>query len=157
MPLLTIADTYDDVVTTVFSSTIVAKVWLATAAIVLALVQVSTAARMWGRLQRVIPIGNRTAARIHRWSGRLAVLCTLPVIFHCVTILGFKTTDLRVAIHSIAGSFVYGVLAAKLLAIRIHRYPGWVIPVLGGTLAVVLAILWLSSSAWYFDSVGFRL
>ena len=35
--------------------------------------------------------------------GRLAFLFTLPVVFHCVFILGFQTGDARVAIHSIVG------------------------------------------------------
>ena len=45
-----VAETYTDLVTTVFSSTIAAKAWLATGAVVLALVQVTTAARIYGRL-----------------------------------------------------------------------------------------------------------
>ena len=99
------------------------KAWLATGAVVLAIVQVLTASRMWGKLQRVVPLSFATSRRIHRWSGRIALLLTLPVFFHCVTILGFRTPDARVAIHSIAGSFVYGVVAAKLLVIRWKGYP----------------------------------
>jgi len=49
-PLADVNDVYTDIVTSVFSSTIAAKAWFATAAVVLALVQVTTAARMWGRL-----------------------------------------------------------------------------------------------------------
>ncbi|MBA2293649.1 MAG: hypothetical protein H0W16_00800 [Actinobacteria bacterium] len=115
------------------------------------------ASRMWGKRQGVVPLSFANARRVHIWSGRLAVLCTLPVFFHCVTMLGFKTPDARVAIHSIAGSFVYGVLAAKLLVIR-HRsrnYAPWVLPVLGGSLAAVLTTLWLTSSLWYFTTVRF--
>jgi hypothetical protein len=157
VPFADVSSTYADIVETVFSSTIAAKAWLATAAIVLAVVQVLTASRMWGRLQRVVPLSFTNARRVHIWSGRLAVLCTLPVFFHCVTMLGFQTPSARVAIHSIAGSFIYGVLAAKLLVIR-HRsrnYAPWVLPVLGGSLAAVLATLWLTSSLWYFTNVRF--
>jgi hypothetical protein len=112
---------------------------------------------MWGRLQRVVPLSFATAKRAHRWSGRLALLLTLPVFFHCVTMLGFQTPDLRVAVHSIAGSFIYGVVAAKLLVIRHHssNYAPWVLPVLGGSLAAVLTMLWLTSSLWYFTNVRF--
>ena len=49
-----VSENYTDLVTTVFSSTIAAKAWLATAAVLLALVQVTTAARM-GR--GVMPAG----------------------------------------------------------------------------------------------------
>ena len=110
VPALDVASQYADLMTTVFSAPIAAKAWFATAAIVLALVQISTAARMWGHLRGIVPLGDATVGVVHRWSGRIAVLCTLPVVFHCVFILGFETTDLRVAIHSVVGSIVYGVL-----------------------------------------------
>jgi hypothetical protein len=110
---------------------------------------------MWGKLRRVVPLSFPTAKRIHRWSGRIAVLLTLPVFFHCVTVLGWKTPDARVTVHVVAGSFVYGVLVAKLLVIRGKGYPHWVLPVLGGSLAGVLATLWLTSALWYFTNVRF--
>ena len=152
---LDVASAYSDALETVFSSAIAGKAWLATLAIALALAQVATGARIYGRLAGVLPFDGGTAARIHRWSGRLAVLVTLPVVFHCVTILGFETTDSRVAIHSIVGSFVYGVLAAKLLVVREHDFPGWLLPVAGGTLFSALAVMWLTSSLWYFTEVRF--
>ena len=157
MPLADVSQTYTDIVESVFSTTIAAKAWLATGAFVLAIVQVLTASRMWGKLQRVVPLSFPTARRVHIWSGRLAVLLTIPVFFHCVTMLGFRTPDLRVTIHSIAGSFIYGVLAAKLLVIRHHsrNYAPWMLPVLGGSLAAVLTTLWLTSSLWYFTDVRF--
>ena len=151
--LLDVNRTYTDVVTTVFSSTIAMKVWFATAAIVLAVVQVSTATRMWGHLEGVIRLPFPVVKRIHRWSGRIAFLCTLPVFFHCVFILGFRTPDTRVAIHSVAGTFVYGVFAAKVLIIREKGYPHWVLPVVGGSLAALLGVLWLTSALWYFTNV----
>ena len=153
--LLDVNKTYTDIVTTVFSSTIAMKAWFATAAVVLVIVQVSTATRMWGRLQRVIRLPFPVVKRIHRWSGRLAFLCTLPVFFHCVFILGFQHTTTRVLVHSIAGSIVYGVFAAKVLIIREKGYPHWVLPVVGGTLAGLLVTLWLTSALWYFTNVRF--
>jgi len=153
--LLDVAKSYADLMTTVFSTPIAAKVWFASAAALLALVQVSTAARMWGRLKAVIPLSTPAAQRVHRWSGRLALLCTVPVVFHCVFILGFQTTSLRVAIHSIVGSTLYGAFAAKILILRSHRYPAWVLPTAGGLVAGLLATLWLTSSFWYFTNVQF--
>jgi hypothetical protein len=147
--------TYTDIVELVFSSTIAAKAWLATGAIVLAVVQVLTASRMWGRLQRVVPLSFPTAKRVHRWSGRIALLLTLPVFFHCVTILGFQTPDARVALHAIVGTFFYGVFAAKVLVVRDHSLPGWALPTAGLTLASMLGVLWLTSSLWYFTNVRF--
>ena len=153
--LLDVNKTYTDAVTTVFSSTIAMKAWFATAALVLVAVQISTATRMWGRLERVIRLPFPIVKQIHRWSGRLAFICTLPVFFHCVFILGFQTPSTRVVIHSVAGSFVYGVFAAKILIIREKGYPHWVLPVVGGSLAVMLTTLWLTSALWYFTNVRF--
>ena len=121
----------------------------------LVIVQLATAARMWGHLRGVVPLGDAGAATVHRWSGRLAVLATTPVAFHCIFILGFRTDDLRVTVHSLVGTAVYGVLAGKLVILKNHSFPGWVLPAAGGTLATVLALLWSSSSLWYFTNVDF--
>jgi hypothetical protein len=45
------------------------------------------------------------------------------------------------------------VFAAKVLIVRDRELPGWVLPVAGGTLASTLAVLWVSSSLWYFTNV----
>ena len=153
--LLDVSSEYADVVTSVFSSTIAAKAWLATAAIGLAVVQVTTASHMWGRLRGVIRLSEPVVHRIHRWSGRLAFLCTLPVFFHCVFILGYDIPDVRVGVHAVAGTFVYGVFSAKVLIVREKGYPRWVYPAVGGTLAGTLALLWATSSLWYFTNVRF--
>lgn len=154
MLLADVSETYTDLVTTVFSSTIAAKAWLATAALILALVQVTTAARIYGRLS-YLPERGPAIAGLHRWSGRIAFLCTLPVFFHCVTILGFQTPNARVAVHSLLGSFVYGVFAAKVLIVRDRSLPGWALPTAGLTLASTIGLLWLTSSLWYFTTVRF--
>jgi hypothetical protein len=149
--------TYTDIVTSVFSSTIAAKAWFATAAGVFALVQITTAARIFGRLNRLVrpTYFGIPVSRIHRWSGRTAFVCTLPVAFHCIFILGFQTSSPRVLIHSILGSFFYGVFAVKIFAVRERALPAWALPVAGGMLFVVLASLWATSSFWYFTNVRF--
>jgi hypothetical protein len=151
--LASVNSTYTSIVTSVFSSTIAFKVWLASAAFVLAIVQVSTGARIFGKLQHVIPLSPKVVSPIHRWSGRTAILLTIPVAFHCIFILGFSTYNTRVLIHSIVGSFVYGVIVVKLLMVHSRRYPGWSLPVAGGTLFAVLTTLWITSAAWYFANV----
>jgi hypothetical protein len=155
--LASVNSTYTDIVTAVFSSTIAAKVWFASAAAFFALVQVTTAARIFGKLKRVIPwrIAGAPVNLIHRWSGRLAFLCTLPVAFHCIFILGFQTANTRVLVHSIVGSFFYGAFAVKVFAVRERALPGWALPVAGGTVFAILATLWLTSSYWYFTTVRF--
>ena len=154
MPLADVSETYTDLVTTFFSSTIAAKAWLATGAVLLVLVQVTTAARIYGRLH-FLPERGLGVATVHRWSGRLAFVLTLPVFFHCVTILGWQTPNARVAAHSLLGTFVYGVFVAKILVVRDRSLPGWALPVAGMTLATTLGLLWLTSSLWYFTNVRF--
>src|SRR5438034_9615496 len=143
--LASVSSTYTDIMTSVFSTTIASKAWLATAAVTLAIVQVLTGARIFGKLERVIRIPRPHVNRVHRWSGRLAILCTLPVAFHCIFILGFKTTNARVLAHSIIGSFVYGVIAVKVFFVHDHDHPRWTLPLVGGTLFAVLVTLWATS------------
>ena len=72
-----------------------------------------------------------------------------------MTILGFQTPDTRVALHSLLGTFLYGVFAAKVLIVRDRSLPAWALPTAGLTLASLLGALWLSSSLWYFTTVRF--
>jgi Family of unknown function (DUF6529) len=122
---------------------------------VLALVQVTTGARIFGRLQTVIRIPYARVKAVHRWSGRAAFLCTLPVAFHCIFILGFESTNARVLAHSILGTFVYAVFAVKIFFVHDRDHPRWTLPVVGGTLFAVLISLWSTSAFWYFTHVRF--
>jgi hypothetical protein len=153
--LASVESVYTDVVTSVFSTPIAFKAWFATAAAVLAVVQVATGARIFGKLTGIVPVPPPSVNRIHRWSGRLAVLCTLPVAFHCIFILGFQTEDARVFAHSVLGTFIYGVLAVKLFFVHDRDHPRWTLPLVGGTLFTVLMLLWSTSSFWYFTEVEF--
>lgn len=153
--LASVSSTYTDIATSVFSSTIAAKAWFATFAIVFAVVQVLTGARIFGHLQRFVPLQRPLVNRVHRWSGRLAILCTLPVAFQCIFVLGFKHTDARVLVHSIAGSLLYGVVAVKVFFVHDSDHPRWTLPLVGGTLFAVLVTLWGTGSLWYFTQVRF--
>ena len=155
MTLASVSSAYTDFMTSIFSTAIAGKAWFATAAVILAVVQVLTGARIFGKLERVVRIPRPTVNRVHRWSGRLAFLCTLPVAFHCIFILGFRTTSPRVVAHCILGSFVYGVFVVKVFFVHDRMHPRWVVPVMGGLMASVLAGLWATSALWYFTNVHF--
>jgi hypothetical protein len=146
---------YIDLVTTVFSTPIAFKAWFASAAALFAVVQVLTGARIFGKLARAVPIPPPRVNQIHRWSGRIAILLTVPVAFHCVFILGFQTGDARVLAHSLLGTFLYGVFAVKVFYVRDSDHPRWTVPLVGGTLFTMLALLWSTSSLWYFTQVRF--
>jgi hypothetical protein len=153
--LASVESAYTDLVTSVFSTPIAFKAWFASAAAFFAIVQVLTGARIFGKLTGIVPVPPPRVNRIHRWSGRIAVLLTLPVAFHCIFILGFQTENARVLAHSVLGSFIYGVFAVKVFFVRDRDHPRWVVPLVGGTLFTVLALLWSTSSLWYFTQVRF--
>jgi len=75
-----------------------------------------------------------------------------PIAYHCAFAYGVQTNiDARVAVHSLAGCFFYGAVAAKLIVVRSRRLPGWALPLAGGTLVALVAVLWYTSALWYFD------
>lgn len=136
-----------------FSSGLHAKTWLGTAAFALGVVQVITSLAMWGRLPGVHGDG-RVAGILHRWSGRLAVLVSLPVAAHCLYALGFQGFDTRVLLHSLLGCFFYGIFVCKMILLTKDDKPGWVLPVVGGVVFTGLTGLWLTSSVWFFTEFG---
>ena len=133
-----------------FSDTLHMKAWLATGAITLALFQVLSAAGLF-ELFHWAPSG-RFWGRMHRISGYLAILLTLPVAYHCIFLLGFDTTSPRVAVHSVLGSGFYGAFLVKVTLVRSGGFPRWALPVAGGLLFALLAGLWLTSSLYLFTS-----
>jgi hypothetical protein len=129
------------------------KVWLVTAALLLALGQLLTASRIYEVLH--FPPRGRFYGLVHRWSGRVAILLTLPVAYHCIFMLGFATYSSRAYIHSLLGSLVYGAVLAKvLILVRSRGFPGWALPIAGGVLFFILLGLWLTSSFWFFNAFG---
>ena len=133
-----------------FSDTLHLKAWLATGVSMLGVIQLLTAARTFDVLH--FPPSGRFWARVHRLSGYLAILLTLPVAYHCIFLLGFDTTSLRVALHSLLGSALYGAFLAKVLIVRARGYPGWALPVAGGLVFAILLGLWLTSALYFFGT-----
>ena len=74
----------------------------------------------------------------------------------CLYALGFEHSSPRVLIHSLLGCFFFGAFVAKMLLLSRRSTPGWVLPVVGGLVFTALVGLWLSSSLWYFTTVGVR-
>jgi hypothetical protein len=91
----------------------------------------------------------------HRMAGFVVFALTVPVAVHCLIAYGVQLTSVRVAIHSIAGCFFYGAFTAKVLVVHSRRLPGWALPAAGGTLAILVGVLWYSSALWYYN--GFQL
>jgi hypothetical protein len=130
------------------------KAQLATGMLGLALVQLTLALWMYRRLPGAgaapppVPV-------LHRVGGASLFLLSLPVAMHCMFAYGVQLGDPRVALHSVASCFFYGAFAAKVLIVRSRRLPGWALPVAGGLLVTLIAVMWYSSALWSFN--GFRL
>lgn len=139
-----------------FSGMLPMKAWLASTALVLVLVQLLSALWMWGRLPGVRSRPGWVGL-LHRWSGSVAFVVSLPVALHCVWSLGFVSTTPRVLIHSVAGCAFYGAYAAKMLGLRLAGGPKWLVPVLGAAVFTLFVLVWLSSALWFFTRSGIPL
>ena len=138
-----------------FSSTATFKAWLGTVVVLLAVVQLATALWLYGRL----PGAGRPPAHLaelHRATGLVAFVVSLPVAAYCLYGFGFAPAPLsaRTLVHSVAGCGFYGAFAAKVLLVHTRRLPGWALPLAGGLLLSAVVLAWLTSALWLFATVG---
>jgi hypothetical protein len=140
------------VFTLFFSSTITMKVYFATAAVALGVVQVLLAGWIYGRLPWPAP---GWAGVVHRISGRLCFLVSLPVAYHCLWSLGFQDTNARVLAHSLLGCAFYGAFAAKVTIVRSRGLPALALPIAGGLAFAILVAAWYTSGLWFIRHNGF--
>jgi hypothetical protein len=125
---------------------------LASVALGLAVLQVLLA--LW--IYRKLPLAGsppRPVRLAHRGIGFGLFALTVPIAVHCLLAYGVQLTSVRVAVHSLAGCFFYGAFAAKVLLVHSRRLPGWALPAAGGTLAVVVGVLWYTSALWYYNGL----
>ena len=130
------------------------KAVLATVALGLAALQALLA--LW--MYRKLPLAGRPphpVRLVHRVAGFGLFAFTVPIAVHCLLAYGVQLTSVRVAVHSLAGCFFYGAFVAKVLLVQTRRLPGWILPVAGGTLTVVVGVLWYTSALWYYN--GYQL
>jgi mono/diheme cytochrome c family protein len=130
-----------------FSDPVHLKAGFATAAVVLACFQLFSAAWIFRKLPWRKPAWINPA---HRWSGRLACVFTLPVAYHCIFKLGFRSPSTRVLAHSLFGCAFFGAFASKMTIVRLHRFPRFVLPVAGGLLFAMLVGVWYTSAVWLY-------
>ena len=128
-----------------FSTGAAAKAFLASIVMALAIVQTITALGIFGR----IPLSGPWVGAVHRWSGRLAVLISVPVAVHCLYALGFQAYDGRVIAHSLFGCFLYGAFVFKMLILTRDDSPAWALPLAGGLVLSGLTALW-TTAVFYF-------
>jgi Family of unknown function (DUF6529) len=128
-----------------FSTGAAAKAALASVVMALVIVQTVTAMGLYGR----IPLRGAWVGTVHRWSGRLAVLISVPVAVHCLYALGFQTYDGRVIAHSLFGCFFYGAFVFKMLILTRDDSPKWALPLAGGLVLTGLTALWVTGVLWF--------
>jgi hypothetical protein len=143
----------DLTITLGFTNTITMKVWLTTIALGFAFIQLVSALWMFGRL----PLGAAPSwlGSVHRISGRVAFLLSLPVAYHCLYQLGFQHSSARILLHSSLGCLFYGAFVSKVLVVRSRNLPASVLPIVGGLVFVLLVYVWLLSAVWYINQSGF--
>jgi hypothetical protein len=139
------------VFTLFFSSTIAMKVWVGSAAVAFGVVQVTTALWLYGKLPW--QPASWTGV-VHRISGRLAFLLSLPVAYHCLWSLGFQDTNGRVLAHSLLGCAFYGAFATKVTIVRSKGIPGVALPIAGGLTFAILVAVWFTSAFWFVGEQG---
>jgi hypothetical protein len=130
-----------------FETVTAMKVYLGAAAGALALLQLTTAFLMYRR-------GGRGVALVHRGSGVLAVVLSLPVAYACIWSLGWADQNPRVLIHSLGGCLLYGALVTKLLALHVPRMPSWLVTLAGSLLLTGVVAASLTTSWWYLAEFG---
>lgn len=134
-----------------FSSGAAVKTWLASMALLLGLAQGWTAMVLHGRFG---PGPTPLVRGVHRWSGRLAVLITVPVAVQCLYALGWSGATPRTLLHSLLGCAFYGAFVTKMLLLHRRGVPGWAVAVCGGLVLAVLTGIWLTSALWFFGTHG---
>jgi hypothetical protein len=142
-----------DTITLFFGGMIQFKVWCTTLVLGFGIVQVLTALRLYDRIH--VPRREpHWLGDVHRLSGSLALLFSLPVAFHCLWSLGFDggAGDTRALMHSIAGCALYGAYVTKISFVRMDRLPAGALQIAGGTTFAVLVVIWLTSSLWFLNA-----
>jgi Family of unknown function (DUF6529) len=135
-------------------ATVTLKSLLASVVLGLAALQVLLA--LW--IYRKLPLAGsppRPVRPTHQITGFALFALTVPIAVHCLLAYGVQLTTARVAVHSPAGCFFYGAFTAKLLLVQSRRLPGWALLAAGGTLAILVAVLWYTSALWYYN--GYQL
>jgi hypothetical protein len=136
-----------------FSSTQTVKVWLASGAAGLAVIQLLSAFAMYGKLGFDPPAWTGT---LHRWTGRAAFLLAVPVAVHCLYALGFQQYDTRTIAHSLLGCVFFGAFTVKMLVLSKDDLPGWALPLFGGVVFAALVSVWFTSAYWFFTTAGVK-
>jgi len=124
------------------------KVVAATIVFLLAGLQVAMAASFWQQASfaGVTPV---VAARVHRVSGRAALLLAIVVGLACLVGPAGPISPTRVLLHSVFGGLLFAILAVKFALLKVLPSGGRYLPVAGIALFLTFGAIWATSVADY--------
>jgi len=117
------------------------KVVLATVVLALAVYQLLLAAVAYGWL-RLPFLEAGTASWTHRASGDAIVVLTILVATACLSYYGFEEGGA----HAVFGTVLLGVLALKVLVVRVGGRLSRLLPLLGVSVLALFGLTWLTSA-----------
>ena len=121
------------------------KVVLASVALALAVYQLVLIAVGYGKVRTGF-LAARPAAFAHRASGDVIVVLVAVVALFCVAHFGF---DDDAGLHRFTGAALLVVLAFKIAVIRWWHGLSRLLPYLGTSVFVLLALTWLTSAGHF--------
>jgi len=127
------------------------KVWLTLVVLALAVIQLLTALWMYGKLGLRQP---PWLGKLHKTTGGIAFVLSLPVAAACLWALGFQSYNTRVLWHGLFGCVFYGAFTAKVLVLHSKRMPGWALPVVAGLALTAVVGAGLTGAVWYLNAFG---
>ena len=107
----------------------------------LAVYQLVLAAVAYGWL-RLPFLEAGTASWTHRASGDAIVVLTILVATACLSFYGFEEGGA----HAVFGSVLLGVLALKVLVVRVGGRLSRLLPLLGVSVLALFGLTWLTSA-----------
>ncbi len=117
------------------------KVVLASVVLGLAGYQLLLAAVAYGWL-RLPFLAAASASWTHRASGDVILVLTIVIATMCIGYAGFEDGGT----HAVVATILLGVFAAKVLVVRLGGRISRLLPPLGVSLLILLAITWLTSA-----------
>lgn len=95
-------------------------------------------------------IKMRSMMRVHRIGGRITIVLAAVIAYYCMTDVGAPREPLRVAVHAIAGSTAFSLLAIKLALIRWRPSLAYdTAPWIGRIVAICFVAIWITSGLYY--------
>ena len=121
------------------------KTVLASVAAALAVYQLVLIAVGYGKLRPRF-LASAVASFTHRASGDVILVLVVVVALACLAHFGFEDDG---GLHAVTGALLLVVLGFKIAVIRWWHGLGRLLPVLGSTVFVLLALTWLTSAGHF--------